>query len=102
MKIGFKVRIYPNKEQEEKLFYYCKASHEMWNCVVAKFKDEKVICQSHSIKGFSAKELINEYKKENIHNRIAVVVNSFPSLRIFFCNIIIYSFWNIFSNEFLH
>ena len=42
MKIGFKVRIYPNKEQEEKLFYYCKASHEMWNCVVAKFKDEKL------------------------------------------------------------
>ena len=74
MKIGFKVRIYPNKEQEEKLFYYCKASHEMWNCVVAKFKDEKVICQSHSIKGFTAKELINEYKKENIHNRIAVDV----------------------------
>ena len=74
MKIGFKVRIYPNKEQEEKLFYYCKASHEMWNCVVAKFKDEKVICQSHSIKGFTAKELINEYGKENIHNRIAVDV----------------------------
>ena len=74
MKIGFKVRIYPNKEQEEKLFYYCKASHEMWNYVVAKFKDEKVICQSHSIKGFTAKELINEYKKENIHNRIAVDV----------------------------
>ena len=74
MKIGFKVRIYPNKEQEEKLFYYCKASHEMWNYVVAKFKDEKVICQSHSIKGFTAKELINEYGKENIHNRIAVDV----------------------------
>lgn len=74
MKIGFKVRIYPNKEQEEKLFYYCKASHEMWNCVVAKFKDEKVICQSHSIKGFTAKELLDEYGKENIHNRIAVDV----------------------------
>ena len=74
MKIGFKVRIYPNKEQEEKLFYYCRASHEMWNYVVAKFKDEKVICQSHSIKGFTAKELINEYGKENIHNRIAVDV----------------------------
>ena len=74
MKIGFKVRIYPNKEQEEKLFYYCKASHEMWNYVVAKFKDEKVICQSHSIKGFTAKELIDEYGKENIHNRIAVDV----------------------------
>jgi len=29
MKIGFKVRIYPNKEQEEKLFYFCKCSHEM-------------------------------------------------------------------------
>jgi len=74
MKIGFKVRIYPNKEQEEKLFYYCKCSHEMWNCVVAKFKDEKVICQSHSIKGFTAKELLDEYGKENIHNRIAVDV----------------------------
>ena len=74
MKIGFKVRIYPNKEQEEKLFYYCRASHEMWNYVVAKFKDEKVICQSHSIKGFTAKELLDEYGKENIHNRIAVDV----------------------------
>ena len=74
MKIGFKARIYPDKEQEEKLFYYCRASHEMWNYVVAKFKDKKVICQSHSIKGFTAKELLDEYGKENIHNRIAVDV----------------------------
>ena len=45
MKIGFKVRIYPNKEQESKLFYFCKCSHEMWNYVVAKYKNsgEKII-----------------------------------------------------------
>ena len=51
MKIGFKVRIYPNKEQEEKLSYFCKCSHEMWNYVVAKYKnsEEKIICGTYGV-----------------------------------------------------
>ena len=57
MKIGFKVRIYPNKEQEEKLFYFCKCSHEMWNYVVAKYKNsgEKMI---FLVLNFSLKALV--------------------------------------------
>ena len=27
MRYGIKMRIYPNKEQEELLFYYCKVAH---------------------------------------------------------------------------
>ena len=61
MKIGFKVRIYPNKEQEEKLFYFCKCSHEMWNYVVAKYKNsgEKIICGTYNVKGSSPQDLNN-------------------------------------------
>ena len=72
MRIGFKVRIYPNKEQEEKLFYFCKCSHEMWNYVVAKYKNsgEKIICGTYGVKGSSPQDLMKEFIREDIPKRI--------------------------------
>jgi len=72
MTIGFKVRIYPNKEQEEKLFYFCKCSHEMWNYVVAKYKNSegKIICGTYGVKGSSPQDLMKEFIKEDIPKRI--------------------------------
>ncbi len=72
MKIGFKVRIYPNKEQEGKLFYFCKCSHEMWNYVVAKHKDVEgsVICGTYGVKGSSPQDLMKEFIREDIPKRI--------------------------------
>ena len=72
MKIGFKVRIYLNKEQEEKLSYFCKCSHEMWNYVVAKYKNSegKIICGTYGVKGSSPQDLMKEFIKEDIPKRI--------------------------------
>ena len=72
MKIGFKVRIYLNKEQEEKLSYFCKCSHEMWNYVVAKYKnsEEKIICGTYGVKGSSPQDLMKEFIREDIPKRI--------------------------------
>ena len=53
---GCKFRIYPTKEQEEILFNYCWNYHNLWNFVVAKFKDnEKLPLKTiGGIQGFSA------------------------------------------------
>ena len=65
---GCKFRIYPTKEQEKILFEYCWNSHNLWNFVVAKFKDnEKLPVKSlGGIKGFSAAQLKGEYNKNQI------------------------------------
>ena len=39
MDIGFKMQIYPTKEQESVLLEYCKISHNMWNYIVNKYKN---------------------------------------------------------------
>lgn len=65
---GCKFRIYPTKEQEEILFNYCWNYHNLWNFVVAKFKDnEKLPLKTiGGIKGFSAAQLREEYKENKI------------------------------------
>ena len=37
MTVGFKTRIYPDKQQTELLSYYCRVSHDMYNFLVEKF-----------------------------------------------------------------
>lgn len=48
MKYGIKMRIYPNKEQEELLFYYCKVAHNSWNFLVAKYKGDENLPKTNS------------------------------------------------------
>jgi len=59
---GIKIRIYPDKEQEELLFSYCKDYHNMKNFLVAKFKDNLPNVGKHGIIGYKEKELLQEYE----------------------------------------
>ena len=71
MKYGIKMRIYPNAEQEELLFYYCKVYHNSWNYLVAKYKDCKQlpIVNSFGLKDYEPKQLKLDMN-ENIPQRI--------------------------------
>lgn len=59
MKYGIKMRIYPNKEQEKLLFYYCKVAHNSWNYLVAKYKDDKDLpkINSYGLKDYKPNQL---------------------------------------------
>lgn len=62
MKYGVRLRIYPNKEQEELLFYYCKVAHRAWNFLVAKYKDsyKLPIVGVYGIKDYLPKDLASD------------------------------------------
>lgn len=70
MKRGFRIRIYPTEEQKELLSFYCKTAHEMWNFLVAKYKEKLPVCGCYGIKDYTPRDLINEYGVE-IPQRIA-------------------------------
>ena len=70
MKRGFRIRIYPTEEQEELLSFYCKTAHNMWNFLVAKYKDKLPVCNCYGIKDYTPRDLINEFGVE-IPQRIA-------------------------------
>ena len=70
MKRGFRIRIYPTEEQKELLSFYCKTAHNMWNFLVAKYKDKLPVCNAYGIKDYTPRDLINEYGVE-IPQRIA-------------------------------
>ena len=70
MIMGFKVEIHPNKEQEEYLLYCCRVYHDMWNFLVAKFKDNLPNVGRHGLIGYSEKELRTEFICENIPSRL--------------------------------
>jgi hypothetical protein len=59
---GLRIRIYPNEYQEIQLFEWCKIYHNMWNFLVSKYKDEFPVISSHTIKGYSPRNLIDELK----------------------------------------
>ena len=61
---GIKIRIYPDKEQEELLLSYCKDYHNMKNFLVAKFKDNLPNVGKNGIIGYKDKELLQEYESE--------------------------------------
>lgn len=67
---GVKCRIYPTKEQEKILLYFCNKSIDIWNFLVYKYKNESPVCYKNSIKGMSALDLKNEFGDLTIHNRI--------------------------------
>lgn len=71
MKYGIKMRIYPNKEQEELLFYYCKVAHNAWNFIVAKYKDCEELPKTNSfgLKDYKPNQLKTDIN-ENIPQRI--------------------------------
>lgn len=73
MRMGFKMRIYPNKEQEELLFEYCKVSHDMWNYLVAKHKNEFPRVSKLGILDYNPTQLMNEMGVK-IPQRIALWV----------------------------
>ena len=70
MKRGFRIRIYPTEEQKELLSFYCKTAHNMWNFLVAKYKDKLPVCNCYGIKDYTPRDLINEFGVE-IPQRIA-------------------------------
>ena len=70
MKRGFRIRIYPTEEQKELLSFYCKTAHNMWNFLVAKYKDKLPVCSCYGIKDYTPRDLINEFGVE-IPQRIA-------------------------------
>lgn len=71
MRYGIKMRIYPNKEQEELLFYYCKVAHNSWNYLVAKYKNDKNLpkINSFGLKDYKPNQLKTDMN-ENIPQRI--------------------------------
>ena len=71
MKYGIKMRIYPNKEQEELLFYYCKVAHNSWNYLVYKYKNDKNLpkINSFGLKDYKPNQLKTDMN-ENIPQRI--------------------------------
>lgn len=71
MKYGVKIRIYPNKEQEKLLFYYCKIFHDSWNFLVAKYKDIGKLpnIDNFGIDGYKPNMLKSDMN-ENIPQRI--------------------------------
>lgn len=73
MIIGFRMEIYPTKEQEKVLFYYCKTFHNMWNFLVSKYRNESPIVSKFGIKDYTQEDLINDFG-ENIPKRIALGV----------------------------
>ena len=73
MIVGFKMQIYPTKEQEFILKEYCKIYHNMWNFLVEKYKDELPMVNSIGIKGLSPKQLSEDYGF-NVPKRISMGV----------------------------
>ena len=76
MLVGFKVRIYPNKTQEEFLLHCCKQSHKMWNFVVGKWaKEEKLPnCNSFNPIGYNTQNLQEDFIDTLIPKRLYVEV----------------------------
>ena len=80
MRIGFRTRIYPTKEQADQLAYYAMCSHKMWNFVVAKFTDDEKAPSigKYGVNGYKPRDLLNEFEKETglrkIPERIALDV----------------------------
>lgn len=70
MFMGFKVEIYPNKEQEDYLLHCCHVYHDMWNFLVAKFKNNLPKIGKRGIIGYSDKDLRQEFVCENIPLRL--------------------------------
>ena len=70
MKMGVKMRIYPTKEQEELLFYYCRAAHDMQNFLVEKYQDGLPHTNSYGIVGYTPRDLMTDFGR-NVPQRIA-------------------------------
>lgn len=70
MVVGFKVEIYPNKEQEEYLLHCCHVYHDMWNFLVGKFKDNLPKVGKNGVIGYSDKQIQKEFVCDNIPLRL--------------------------------
>lgn len=65
------MRIYPNKEQAEILFYYCKVYHHLWNYLVGKYKKQQKLpaVNAFGIKGYKPNQLKADFEA-NIPQRL--------------------------------
>lgn len=70
MFMGFKVEIHPNKEQKDYLLHCCRVYHDMWNFLVAKFKNNLPKVNNHGIIGYRDKDLQQEFICDNIPSRL--------------------------------
>lgn len=70
MVVGFKVEIYPNTEQEKYLLHCCHMYHDMWNFLVAKFKNNLPKVGKSGVIDYSDKQMQQEFACENIPLRL--------------------------------
>lgn len=70
---GFKIEIYPDEKQAELLHYYCKIAHDMYNFLVAKYKDKLPSTTTHGLVGYTPQELMTDFGVE-IPQRIVLGV----------------------------
>lgn len=63
MTVGFKTRIYPDKQQTELLSYYCRVSHDMYNFLVEKFHDNLPHTTMYGIKDYHPQDLMRDFGK---------------------------------------
>lgn len=77
MKMGFRMRIYPTKEQEEALFYYCKISHNAWNFLVEKYKDNLPVISKYGIKDYAPNDLMRDMNVDIPQRILSGVIKTF-------------------------
>ena len=77
MKNGLKIRIYPTKEQEKQLLEWCKIYHDMWNFLVAKYKDKLPNISKNSIKSYNAINLMNDFNTVIPERIVRAVIQSY-------------------------
>lgn len=71
---GFKVEIYPTKEQEKILFYYCSICHKVWNFLVSKYRNGFPEFKQHHIIGYSSKDIMQDIDVCDVPERLIVGV----------------------------
>ena len=73
MIVGFKMQIYPTKEQEDTLREYCKNFHNMWNFLVSKYQDNLPVVLKYGIKDYKESNLMKDCQL-NIPKKIVLGV----------------------------
>lgn len=90
MTVGFKTRIYPTQQQVEILERYCKVAHDMYNFLVAKYKNQLPVVNAYGIKNYKEADLMADFG-EIIPSRIVRGV-------IFTYATAVLRFWNKLGN----
>ena len=81
---GFKIKIYPTKQQEAILLEWMRDSHNMWNFLVNKYKDNYPLVSVYGIKDYTQNDLINEFGETSLPKRVVLNVIKRYSLALTF------------------